>query len=125
MWLKQPIASQVPVQLEAARSQGPLLICAPVYLELLAHPGISQRIVDHFLAETDIAVDFDMNETVWRNAAKPYIAYTIRRRASGGGHSKRLLVDFLVGAHAQVSADRLFTLDKNRYARDFPNLDLM
>jgi hypothetical protein len=33
-------------------------------------------------------------------------------------------VDFLVGAHAARVADRLLTLDRVRYARDFPHLKL-
>jgi len=36
-----------------------------------------------------------------------------------------LLVDFLIGAHALVQADRLMTLDAKRYQRDFPELKII
>ena len=38
---------------------------------------------------------------------------------------KRLLADFVIGAHALYSADRLLTLDEGRYRRDFPELKLL
>jgi predicted nucleic acid-binding protein len=38
---------------------------------------------------------------------------------------KRMLVDFVVGAHALLQADRLVTQDEDRYARDFPDLRLI
>ena len=42
--------------------------------------------------------------------------------STGGGAAKRLLVDFIIAAHALLRADRLMTLDASRYARDFPRL---
>ena len=42
-----------------------------------------------------------------------------RRRASAGGEPKRLLLDFLVGAHVCERADRLLTLDPQRYRQAF------
>jgi predicted nucleic acid-binding protein len=46
----------------------------------------------------------------------------IRSRAGG---KKRLLVDFLIGAHAFLCADRLLTLDPHRYVQNFPKLRLI
>ena len=40
--------------------------------------------------------------------------------ASRGGSVKRLLADFIVGAHALIRADGLLTLDAGRHAKDFP-----
>jgi predicted nucleic acid-binding protein len=51
-----------------------------------------------------------------------YAAYATRRRASSGGEPERLLIDFLVGAHAQERADRLLTLDPQRYRSAFGDL---
>jgi len=104
---------------------GGIMICAPVYAELLAHPGASERFVDEFLAATKVTVDFGLDETVWREAGRRFAAYAERRRKSGGSTAKRLLADFVVGAHAALRADRLLTLDAARYRRDFPELALM
>jgi predicted nucleic acid-binding protein len=39
--------------------------------------------------------------------------------------SKRLLGDFIVGAHALLQADRLMTFDPKRYKSHFPELKLL
>jgi predicted nucleic acid-binding protein len=71
-----------------------------------------------------VAVDFDLDEAVWHLAASGFSAYAIRRR-SGGGSPKRLLADFVIAAHALLKADRLMTLDANRYSQDFPKLRIV
>ena len=89
---------------------------------MLAHPKASVAFVDDFLNETGIAIDFDLGEPVWREASVRFAKYAARRRASRGGSVKRLVADFIVGAHALLRADRLLTLDTSRYAKDFPEL---
>ena len=37
----------------------------------------------------------------------------------------RLLVDFILAAHAELKADQLMTLDEGRYKADFPGLPLV
>jgi len=111
-------------QLAEAHAQGGLVVSAPVYAELLAHPSASQHFVDQFLGETGISLDFDLDETIWRLWARSFSNYARRRRRSRGGSPKRLLVDFIVAAHAMLHADRLMTLDAERYKRDFPDLKL-
>jgi len=125
LWSSEPLASRVAAELAEAYSQGGMVICAPVYAELLAHPSASQSFVDEFLSETGIVVDFGLDEPVWRLAAKSFAAYAQRRRRSAGGSPKRLLVDFIVAAHALLRADRLMTLDRARYERDFPRLRMV
>lgn len=108
-----------------ARSEGGLVICAPVYCELLAYPSVTQRFVQEFLGETGILVDFLLDEQVWQRAANAFVAYAQRRRRSRGGAPKRMLVDFVVAAHALIRADRLMTLDASRYRQDFPKLAII
>ena len=124
LWSGEPLASRVATQLQEAHSRGGLVICAPVYAEVLAHPLATQDFVDRFLEETGIAVDFDLDEAIWRKSATAFALYAERRRRSGGGSSKRLLVDFIIAAHAALRADRLMTLDPARYRQDFPKLRL-
>ena len=52
-------------------------------------------------------------------AANAFVAYVQRRRQSRAGSPKRLVVDFIVAAHALLRADRLMTLDASRYRRIF------
>lgn len=125
LWSSEPLASRVADELAEAYSQGGLVICAPVYAELLAHPSASQSFVDEFLSETGIVIDYSLDEPVWRQAAKSFAAYAHRRRRSAGGSPKPLLVDFIIAAHAFLRADRLMTLDRTRYERDFPRLRIV
>lgn len=81
--------------------------------------------VARFLRDTGIITDFQIGEHVWREAAARFARYANRRRRSGGTSPKRMLVDFVVGAHALLLTDCLLTLDKERYARDFPELKLV
>jgi predicted nucleic acid-binding protein len=122
LWSSEPSAARVVGGLASARAQGGLVVCAPVYVELLAHPVASQHFVDDFLHETGIVVEFSLDESIWRKAAESFVAYAQRRRRSGGGSPKRMLVDFVIAAHALLRADRLMTLDFERYRSDFPAL---
>ena len=108
-----------------ARAEGSIVVCAAVYAELAAHPLVSPGMVDRLLAEADITVEFDLDAAIWRKAADAFASYAQRRRRSGGVSPKRLLPDFLIAAHALLSADRLLTLDPSRYKQDFPQLRLM
>ncbi|MDF1521529.1 MAG: PIN domain-containing protein [Trueperaceae bacterium] len=122
LWSREPMATRMAQLLRAARAAGPLAVAAPVWAELHAAPGATPEFVARFLADTEIAVDFHLDEPVWRHAAQAFAAYADRRRASGGGHPQRLLVDFVVGAHAVKRADRLLTLDPDRYRSAFADL---
>ena len=124
LWSGEPTASAVVALLGEARAKGGIVICGAVYAELLAHPKATQAFVDGFLMQTGVTAEFDTDEKIWRDAARAYARYAQRRRVSGGTQTKRLLVDFIVGAHAVNRADRLLTLDVSRYAQDFPKLTL-
>jgi hypothetical protein len=125
LWSNESSAARVHAELRKARGQGGLVVCAPVFVELMAHPLVSPGFVDDFIAETRITVEFVLNEPIWRKAAERYAAYAQRRRQSGGNSPRRLPADFVIAAHALLHADRLFTLDASRYHRDFQELRLM
>ena len=118
-------ASQIAGWLAEAHSRGGLVICAPVYCELLAHPKANRAFVDAFLADTGISVEFQLQEAIWRDAGSRFAAYAERRRRSGGTPAKRLLAGFVIGAHARAHADQLVTLDRVRYEQDFSDLRLV
>ncbi|CAN5726764.1 type II toxin-antitoxin system VapC family toxin [soil metagenome] len=103
------IAQEALVQ---AASRGAVVICAAVYAELMAMPGLEAEDLDAFLKETDVVVDWSLEEAVWREAGLFYRRYAERRRSQKGDEGpRRILADFLIGAHASRSADRLLTLD--------------
>ena len=114
LWSKETIALQMSPLLAKLQTEGGLVISAPVFAELVAHPKSTIKFVDTFLSTTNITVDFSTDEDVWRAAASAVSEYAQRRRKSGNGSQKRLLVDCVIGAHATLRADRLLTLDKSR-----------
>jgi predicted nucleic acid-binding protein len=125
IWSGSASAATVAAELSRVRAEGALVICAPVFVELSGVPRLNVQMVRKILAETAVAIDFELKEDVWTLAAETFSAYTIRRRRSGGGSPKRMLADFVIAAHAQLQADRLMTRDASRYAMDFPNLRLI
>lgn len=123
LWSNEPSCQQVLPLLEQAHREGALVICGAVYAELLAHPRSSRKFVDQFLRDTSTAVEFDVDEDIWRDAGFRFAAYANRRRSEGG--PRRLLADFIVGSHARLRADRLVTLDFGRYRTDYPDLKVL
>ena len=62
---------------------------------------------------------------MWTEAGNRFARYAARRRKTTGQSPRRLLADFLIGAHALVQAERLLTLDPKVYQQDFPELQLL
>lgn len=100
-------------------------MCPVVYAELLAYPGATEAYVRGFLQDTGVVVDLRLEERVWTETGLRFARYAARRRRSTGEGPRRLLADFLIGAHALVQADRLLTLDPKVYQQDFPEVRLM
>ena len=125
LWAGQPSAPAAEAALTHASEAGNLVICGVVFAELIAHPNISHASIGRFLDEAAIDVDSEMDRAIWEEAGIRYAAYCRRRRSVGEKRERRLLADFIIGAHAQAKADRLLTFDRSRYSRDFPKLKLM
>ena len=108
--------------LDAAFSRGTLVAAAPVFAELIAAPGRSERFIGLFFEETGIGVDWELSEAIWRLAGRSFQAYAERRRKQGDKGTRRILADFIIGAHAFTNGYRLLTLDERLYRAAFPSL---
>jgi predicted nucleic acid-binding protein len=108
--------------LDAALGRGSLVIAAPVFAELLASPSRNEAFVDSFCRETGISIDWKLDEAVWRAAGRAFRTYVGRRKKQRGAGPRRILADFLIGAHALQNGFRLLTLDDGLYRAAFPRL---
>jgi predicted nucleic acid-binding protein len=125
LWHDDPAASDAALKaLESAFHRGRLVIAAPVFAELIAAPGRTEEFVGSFLQENGIAVDWELNEPIWRSAGRAFQAYAERRRKQRDHGTRRLLADFLIGAHAHLRGFRLLSLDERLYRMAFPALKM-
>ncbi len=108
--------------LEAALKRGNLVVPAPVYTELLGLPSRAEKFLDHFFQEAGILVDWELNETIWRLAGRAFQSYAARRRRHHDPGPRRIMADFLIGAHALRHGFSLLTFDDRIYRAAFPQL---
>lgn len=125
IWSWEPTAEQVVEQLGEARQEGSLVISPFAFAELHAHPAVKTDSILPFLNATGVVVDLKLEEKLWSEAGLRFARYAARRRQATAVGPRRLLADFLIGAHALVQADRLMTLDAQVYRRDFPEVRLL
>jgi predicted nucleic acid-binding protein len=118
------VTSSARIALEAAYRLGNLIVAAPVFAELIAAPGRSETFVDAFFENTGITIDWELGEEVWRSAGNAFRAYAQRRRKHRDSGARRILADFLIGAHAAAHDYRLLTLDLHLYRMAFPALKI-
>jgi hypothetical protein len=110
--------------LDSAFRRGALVVAGPVFAELMAAPGRKEDFVTVLLEENGIVIDWHLNEAIWRAAGRAFQAYAERRRQQQDHGTRRLLVDFLIGAHAHVHGYRLLSLDERLYRAAFPTLKM-
>jgi predicted nucleic acid-binding protein len=125
IWLPEPGATELIEQLRQLQADGLLSICGVVLAETMANPYASPGSIANFFEQTHIRLDCELGEDVWLLAGARYAQYAERRRLSQRDFQRRLLADFIIGAHAVLHADQLMTLDRGRYERDFPELKLV
>ena len=102
--------------LRAADRDGSIVICDIVYAELA--PAVEDRAaLDAVLRELGAQVTVIDTAIAWEAGTR----WGQYRRA--GGPRQRILADFLIGAHAAVTADALLTRDEGFYSTYFPELD--
>lgn len=110
--------------LQETQRKGPIVICGVVYAELIGAPRRTEEFVDRFCEEAGIAIEWQLKESVWRAAGKAFQSYVARRKRQGGSEPRRLLADFLIGAHAFENRYRLLTADAGLYKASFPRLEI-
>ena len=126
LWDKNRLlSSAAQTALDRALGFGGIVVSPPVVAELMAAPGRSEAFVNTFLFDTGITVEWELGEDVWRSAGRAFQKYATRRRKSTGGSPRRILADFLIGAHALALDCPLLTLDDRLYRAAFPRLRLI
>jgi len=108
--------------LDKAFNEGALVISGAVYAELMAAPGRTEAFVERFCEEAGIVVEWEIGEKAWRAAGTAFQGYAARRRKQKGAEARRILADFVIGAHALVNRYKLLTLDAGTYQASFPRL---
>ena|SRR5690242_8001955 len=117
----------IPVRaaLDGALEHGSLIVAAPVYAELLGFPSRNEAFLNYFFKESGIFVDWDFGEAIWRAAGHAFQSYVTRRRKQRDAGPRRILTDFLIGAHAMSNGFSLLTLDDRIYRAAFPRLTIV
>ena len=101
--------------LRAAYDAGAIIVCDIVYAELT--PAFRDRVaLDAALREIN-AKTSPINTAIAHEAGRRWSRY---RQA--GGPRKRIISDFLIGAHALAAAEAFLTRDRGFYATYFPEL---
>jgi predicted nucleic acid-binding protein len=111
--------------LDKAFSAGALVITGAVYAELLAAPGRTEQFLNEFCEDAQIEVEWELGANIWKAAGGAFQRYAARRKRQNGATARRILADFVIGAHALVSGYKLLTLDAGIYKESFPKLEIV
>jgi predicted nucleic acid-binding protein len=126
LWGRDPAVSNAAQRaLDAALERGSLVLSAPVFAELMAAPERTEEFLDRFCSDTGMTTEFDLDEEIWRLAGRTFQAYASRRRKQRHPGPRRILADFLIGAHASHRGYRLLTLDDRLYQAAFSTLTVI
>ena len=118
------VAEQALTVIERAAGRGAVVVCGIVYAELCARPAGNASAIAAELHAAGVAIDTELPIGVWAEAGIAYAAFRRRRERSGGGAPRRIIADFVIGAHAS-RAGTLVTSDAAFYRRAFPSLHVI
>lgn len=118
---RDSLHTQASAQLEAARQNEVLVIAPVVYAKLMAStvPAFMQA----FLERVHTGVLWDMPPEVWKGAGFAFGAYARARRK--GQLPRRLVADFLIGAHAEYYSLAVLAFDDTVFRAAFPKVRLV
>jgi predicted nucleic acid-binding protein len=111
--------------LNAAAESGRLLICGAVFAELLADRRRTRESLVRFCSDTEVSIDWKVSEAIWLRAGEAFGSYSKRRRRHDSGIPRRILTDFVIGAHASVNGHSFLTMDSRIYRTSFPELHVI
>lgn len=107
--------------LRGASQKGALIICEVVYAEL-AGVFPTQPALETFLRESGLQLRPSEPATLW-TAGDLWRRFCLQRPRHPMT-ARRILADFLIGAHASLHGDSLLTRDKGFYRATFSTLRL-
>ena len=111
-----PFTSQSRQWLAEAAELGSIIVCDVVYAELA--PQFADRVeLDDALREFN-ATPSPIDTEIAYEAGRRFLEY---RRA--GGPRRRIIADFLIGAHAALRAGAFLTRDEGFFRTYFPELN--
>lgn len=103
--------------LKSAYNEGALVICDIVYAELV--PQFEGRsMLDSTLTIINVSLS-SVDKDIAFLAGERWKVYR-----KSGGERKRIITDFLIGAHAMIKAERFLTRDRGFYKSYFPDLKI-